>query len=235
MSKLYRSDELGERKVEQADLRRPIESPGPTRPPAGFYGCTPGQPAAPPVTAMEQREHEAARTLDEARRQAEAIQRDAYHAGFEQGQRAGEKLAAQSIEPTLQAFRTLLESIGEDRARLIEEHRQELIKIAFALACAVLHRALELAPEAVADVVEAALVKAGRSREVTLQLSPHDRQLVDQQMKRRHGDAWPAAALTIEEDESVGRGGCRLLTETGDIDATIETQLRVLKTMLWEH
>jgi flagellar assembly protein FliH len=227
---------LQDRRVDDVDLRqRPMEPARGALPQGGFYGYRPGETSTAPVSAFEQREQESAQLVSDARRQAETIQRDAYHAGFEQGERAGQKLAAQKIEPTLHAFQSLLEAITEDRGRLIEQHRQELIKVAFALAARILHRAIELDPTAVGEVVEAALAKAGRSQQLTLQLSPHDRQLVEQQMRARHGEAWPPASITIQEDEAVGRGGCRLLTDTGDIDATIEMQLRTLKTMLGEH
>jgi flagellar assembly protein FliH len=236
LSKIYRSHDLGDRRVDDVDLRaRPMAPASGRRPPGGFVGYRPG--ATPPVVTsdIERRERETLALIEERQRQAETIQRDAYHAGFEQGERAGERLAAQKLEPLLKAFQELLESIARDRERLIEEQRQELIKIAFALATRVVHRAIEMEPSVVVEVVEAALAKAARSQRVTLRLSPHDRQLVEQQMKRRTGGTWPPASIAIQEDESVGRGGCRLETETGDIDATIEMQLRTLKTMLWEQ
>jgi len=214
---------------------KPLPAQTRPRPSGAFHGYRPGEASPVLQSEIERREQESVQLVENARRQAETIQRDAYHAGFEQGERAGEKLAAQKIEPVIQAFQTLLESVAQDRTRLIEEYHQELIKVAFTIATRVLHRTIEIAPESVGDVVDAALEKAGRAQQVTLQLSPHDRQLVEQQMRQRRGENWPPASITIQEEESLGRGGCRLSTEIGDIDATIEMQLRMFKTMLWEH
>jgi flagellar biosynthesis/type III secretory pathway protein FliH len=43
------------------------------------------------------------------------------------------------------------------------------------------------------------------------------------------------ANVSIEGDFQIGRGGCKVLTDAGEIDATIETQIRLLKTILWSE
>jgi flagellar assembly protein FliH len=64
-------------------------------------------------------------------------------------------------------------------------------------------------------------------------LSPHDKELIQSQLGGPETEAWPVEHMKLETDESIARGGCRIETEFGDIDATIETQLRVLKSTLW--
>lgn len=211
----------------------PVGPQDPARPAGGFHGFSSHGGPQEVLSDLERRERESQRLVEEAKRQAETIQRDAYRAGFEQGERAGEKLAFQKIEPVLQAFNDLVEAITIERQMLIQQHESELIKVAFAIAMQVIKTEIRLEPEVVAGVVEAALEKVAGPVPATIYVSPHDRTLIELQMKKLKGEAWPPAHIRIEVDETVGRGGCRVATEQGNIDATIETQLRAIKGMLW--
>lgn len=236
MSKIYRSLDLTQAKVSLVDLQQRAMGPQhPQRPAGGFSGA--GREGAPgeTLTHLERCEREAASMLEEARRQADALQADAYREGFAQGERAGEKLAQQKGEPVVQAFQELIRSMQNERAELIRQYEQDLIKVAYAIAAQVLHATLEHEPEYLAGVVEAALAKVSNAQAITLKVSPYDHQLLDPLMRKRSGGAWPPPQMTIEADETIARGGCRVETETGDIDATIETQMRVLKNALWSE
>jgi flagellar assembly protein FliH len=213
---------------------RRLGSPHAGRPAGGFVGAQ-GSHAGPMPSDLERREQEALQLIEAARRQAETIQRDAYHEGFAQGDRAGERLAAQKVEPVLQALQMLIDSLAREREALIQQYEAELIKVAFAIAGQVLHRQIDLAPEVVADVTAAALAKVACARAITIRVAPHDLKVLETQMRQRGGGAWPPAHVRIEEDETIGRGGCRLETDGGDIDATIETQMRVLRAQLWSE
>lgn len=241
MSRIFRSLENGPR-VHDVDLRTtPMGPQRPDRPAGGIVGARPLGRGERPLSELEMREMQIKQSLENAQRQAEAIQAEAYHAGFEQGERAGEKLVLQKLEPTIQTFLSLIDGLQRDRAALIEEHERELIKVAFMIAGKVLRRAVEMEPEQVEQVVRAALARVTGAQHVTLHLAPIDAQLIEQQMQRARQAAdsaallWPPENLTIVSDEEVARGGCRVETPTGDIDATIENQLRVLRTQLWDE
>lgn len=234
MSKIYRSLDLQLPRVSPVDLQQRAMGPqNPERPAGGFHGMDSAADPLEALSHLERREREAAHLLEDAQRQAEVIQRDAYREGFAQGERAGEKLALQKAEPVLQAFQELIRSIQNERSSLIRQHEQELIKVAYAIATQVLHTSIEQQPEVLAGVVEAALAKVSKAQAIALKVSPYDLQLLDQMMRKQSGIAWPPPHMTLGADETIGRGGCRIETEAGDIDATIETQLRVLKNALW--
>jgi flagellar assembly protein FliH len=240
LSKIYRSLDLQQTKVNEVNLReRAMGSQHPERPQGGFYGCQSGEAPAEPLSHLERRqraaEQEAARLVEEARRQADQIQADAYREGFAQGERAGEKLALQKAEPVVQALQDLINAVQLDRANLIRMHEQDLVKVAFAIATQVLKTTIELQPETLRSVVDAALEKTGKAQDVTLKISSYDFQLMDLLNRTQGAGAWPPPHVKIEPDEAIGRGGCRIETELGDIDATIETQLRVMKNALWNE
>ena len=177
---------------------------------------------------------QARRLVEEAQARAEAIQRDAYHAGFEQGERAGNKLALQKLEPSMQTFQGLIEAIRQDRENMIRHYEGELIKVAFAIALQVVKKTIEMDPQTVTEVVKAGLAKVSKAQAVKLKISTHDLPLVEQFMASRGDEPWLPDHLTIEGDPEIERGGCRIITDSGEVDATIETQLRMLKGTLWE-
>jgi flagellar assembly protein FliH len=236
-SRIYKSinPAVANTEVHSADLeQRILSSPKPDRPKGGFYNPTAGTaPSAPPLSRQQQREAEAGRLLEEAKTRAEVIQRDAYHAGFEQGERAGEKLAAQKLDPALQMLSDMIQAVSEQRDALIKQHESELIRIAFLIAEKVVHSAIQLEPRVVTEVVGAALEKVSKSQPVTILVSPKDLTLVQQHLSRARAGFLASEHVKLKADETVARGGCRLVTDTGDIDATIESQLKAFQSMLW--
>jgi len=234
LSRIWRSQDLATRarSVDFSDQR--LAPPARDLPRGAFQGLAAGERAEPPLSHLERSELEARRLVESARAEAETIQRDAYHAGFEQGERAGRELALQKIEPTIQMFMNLIEGLKREREEQIRRHENELIKIAFLIAAHILRKQVELHPEVVREVVEAALAKVDRTQHVHLFLAPNDCQLIQQQLAFFESHGWPPEHLHLEPDPTITRGGCRVETETGNIDATIETQLKAMKTLLWD-
>lgn len=252
LSKLFRSLDLRQTRVSEVNIRERVLGPqNPERPEGGFQGCQTAEAAPAVMSHMERRqleaEQEAQRLVEDARQQAEVIrheaeairrdaeviQRDAYREGFAQGERGGERLALQKGEPVIRILQEICDALSNERAALIQLHEAELIKIAFVIATQVLKTTIELEPEVLSHVLEAALAKVAKAQEITLYLAPLDHQLIAQLMSKAGGGVWPPPHVTTQPDETVGRGGCRVESEAGDIDATIETQLRILKDALW--
>ena len=235
MARIYRSLDRPPDGVQDLDLlQRRLVAPPSTRPTGGFHGVSPGQSSPPrPLSQMERRQLEARRLLEDAQKQAETIQRDAYHAGFEEGERAGLKLAMQKIEPALQTLSDMIRQVSEQREALIRQHESELIKVSFLIAQQVVHTTIQIEPRVCSEVVASALEKVAKNQTVTLLVSPQDLTLVQQNLACARAGFLSGDHVKIQADEAIGRGGCRVVTDTGDIDATIETQMRVLQNVLW--
>ncbi len=236
MSRIIRSlDRRGE-SAHRLDLaERPMGPDRSERPRGGFSGHAAPDRTDPRIPLAQARLEEAERVLAAAQRQAEQIQRDAWHAGFEQGEKAGERLALQKIQPTVDALRELLAVIEGEQVALARRHENELIKIAFMIATRVVRASIELEPQVVSGIVEAALAKVAQEQQLRLCLAPADLQLIEHAFKQAAPAGWNSGRITLEADESLQRGGCRIIGDKGVIDAAIETQLRALREQLWEE
>ena len=214
-----------------------MAAPRQGRPAGGFADAAGRSPGALRQSAAGGAEillAEARRVLEDANREAEQVQREAWRAGFEQGEKAGERLALQKVEPVLASLGELVEGVRRERENLVRHHQQDLVKIAFAIAQRVVRAELAAAPEAVTRAVEDALARVGVRDEIRIFVSPQDAALVERYLQEARPGGMEAGHLKLESDASIARGGCRLESEAGTIDATIEGQMRALRAALWE-
>lgn len=238
------------RSIVEVDLRtRPMGPQNPERAQGGFIGVVPGRPSPVVLTDVERREQDSVRILEEAKIQAdsivreaealhkgaEGVQREAWQAGFEQGERAGEKLGQQKVEPVLQSFHDLMNSIGLERANVIQSSEKELIKIAFMIATQLLKTTLELQPEVITEVVTSALARIPERQQVSVCINPEDKAVIDRWMSLGHSFNWPPEQIEFVADASIARGGCLIKAEQGDIDSALDRQLEVVRQSLWPH
>jgi len=139
-----------------------------------------------------------------------------------------ESLRLDQIEAEVKEARNLLASLTGDLAAHHEqrmEHSQvESLELAIAIASRILRRELTFDSRSVVELTHEALAMVDDSRQLTVFVHPEDLQAFRQPLERLlRGTNCPTASL--ESDPSISRGGCRLETERGLIDQTVETQL----------
>lgn len=238
MSRIIPAKDVDPNRVVKLDLeRRATPPPNPSRPAGGIRWIKGNAPAGgEALSEHERRRAEAKSILEKAKADADGIQREAYHKGFEQGEAAGLKLAAQKAEVTIQSLQALLDSLAAEREPLIEQHQTELIRLAMLIATKIIHREIQASEDAVLSVARDALAKVADADSIVVAVSPYDLELMQEQMSQsEQGGAWSPSKMKLEADFDIGRGGCKVTTETGEIDATIETQIELLKSILWNE
>ena len=162
---------------------------------------------------LEALRRQARETLSKAQEEAQAIRDEAH----EEGRREG-----------LLQWEEELAMARAEFGKLRRRGEREMVELAFELARRVLGRSLEDNPDWVADVVAQALPRARGYGAVEIRVHPEDRQWVE---ARRDAYARHLKGVPIYfcEDSAIDRGGCVVDTESGRIDACLDTQLAVLK------
>ncbi|MCX7046228.1 MAG: FliH/SctL family protein [Candidatus Sumerlaeota bacterium] len=181
-----------------------------------------------PLSGLELARHEAQRILEEARRQAEVVAEEAYHQGFEQGERAGALLGQQKLEPIVKTLDSLVQEIIGIRMQIVRQMEGELVRVAMAIATRILHKELSQHPEAVVSVAREALKRTVTGGRIVLRLHPLDIEYLQQSGSILPEFARHSEEITLKPDYAVLRGGVIAETESGQIDASIETQLAIL-------
>ncbi len=190
--------------------------------------------AATIVTAAEQEaERVAAQIGDEAQRQGHAE-------GFERGLAEGRKRGCEEAIASAAAQFEQLQRSWIDAAQQWEQRHQEMqsqgrrdvLALALRLAELVVHRIVQVDRSVVVDQLAAALSYVLRSMEVTVRIHRDDRQLLEQAMPQLIAEFSQVKSLSLVDDDQIDRGGCVISYGQGQVDATVETQLRRLVMMI---
>jgi len=175
-------------------------------------------------------------------RQLESLQQQAYEEAHAAGYAAGKAEAREHLARFEAIMRTLARPLEELDARVEEE----LVALAISVARQLIRRELRTDPgEVVAAVREALALLPVGVREVRVHLHPEDAKIVRAVASGRNGDlphfqrppqAEAAAGneegphfeqqmWRIVEDPVLTRGGCRIESESSQIDARLETRI----------
>lgn len=177
----------------------------------------------------------------EAQKLFEQKNKEGFDAGYRDGLKQGSDEAKtnhrKEVEKEVAArMATLQAALEQTVQRLIEARDQwqgEWERIGLELASAIAQKVVKAAVAKPNDAARANLVKVlalvGRVPSVKVYLSPAD---LDSLEHNREG--WQAATRAIGEvvltpDPNMTPGGCRVETEFGTIDASIETQLQRIR------
>jgi flagellar assembly protein FliH len=187
---------------------------------------------------------EADRVLEQARRQAEEmvsraqvrtdeIEAKAYQGGFEQGEEAGRRLNEQKIESVMRRLEGILDQVTAQCDRLVDEREEELVKLAYLISLQLIHREIQQDPAVVLDVVRAGITRLKRAQRLTIFVSPHDFSFIENHLDVIQGWTETGTRITVEAQETVGRGGCLIHSNAGEVDATIATMVRRMFERIW--
>jgi flagellar assembly protein FliH len=162
----------------------------------------------------------AAPAVDEAA--LAVIEREAFAKGFAQGERAGAEAAAVQGEAMLRRLMQTLEEVTDLRARMIRDTEHQMVRLALAIARRVIHREVTIDRELVMAIARVAMDRIGDGASVTVRLNAEDYAAITAARPL----PWPEGHVTVQADSRVPRGGCRIDSELGLIDAGVDAQLQ---------
>lgn len=187
-------------------------------------------------------EAKAQRILADARAEAQRILSGAEQQGFEKGHAEGlakgveegrakghaDALAAggESVSQTTAAFNAVAQQWQEQRTAMDRDARQQVLEFALRFARKLTHRVIEVDPKVVVDQVAAALDRVLEPTDVAIRIHPDDRPTLKEVLPDLLAGLSHLQNVAVVDDPAVGRGGCVLGLNGGEVDATIETQTR---------
>jgi flagellar assembly protein FliH len=180
------------------------------------------QARRPPGKTVQELEELERRTYEEAFAKGQAE-------GYAQGRAEGLAAAEREMRPQLQRLQERIErldSIMNSLARPLEELDPEvedqLLQLALTIGRHLVRRELRIDPtQVIAIIRETVALLPASARDVRVHLHPDDAAVVRERLAMPAGErAW-----TIAEDPVMSRGGCRVTTETAQIDARLETRI----------
>jgi flagellar assembly protein FliH len=158
-------------------------------------------------------------------RQAEQRVGEAYAAGFREGEAAGTKRAAGELEPALARLARSIQEMAGLRAQMRREAEADMLRLALEIARRVLRREMAVDPDAMRGVVLAALEKLAGQEVSRVKVHPSHAALVSE-LLRRSGTGQPVEVIA---DASREPGAALFETERGNLDASVDVQLREIE------
>jgi len=177
----------------------------------------------------------AAEMIEKSRREIEGIEQKAYQAGFAQGEESGKTLGEQKIQSVVKNLSAVLENAGKEVEALLKASEADIAKAALELTLQLIHREIQQDPSVVLDMARAALSRVRNSSRLTFQVSSSDFSFMESHMDEFRTEAGVGVEIQVEVNPEIGRGGCRLLCDSGLVDATIETMVQNLLQQVMEE
>ncbi|MET0658247.1 MAG: flagellar assembly protein FliH [Steroidobacteraceae bacterium] len=172
--------------------------------------------------------------------QLEQIERAAYEEAYAKGHAAGlaaaqaeEQMKLSQLTQKLARVDGILNTLARPLAEMDTEVERELLALASTLAKHLVRRELKIDPAQIVGVIrETVALLPVATRDVRVHLHPEDATLVREKLAAPQAErAW-----TIVEDPVLTRGGCRVTTDTAQIDARVESRLgAVMSAMLGDE
>jgi flagellar assembly protein FliH len=160
----------------------------------------------------------------------EDVERRAYQEAYAKGRAEGLAAAELEMRPRLQQlqaridqFDSVLTTLAQPLQQLDAQVQDQLVHLALAVARHLVRRELRIDPaQVIAIIRETVALLPAAARDVRVHLHPDDAAIVREKLAVPTADhrAW-----TIVEDPVMGRGGCRVTTDTAHVDARLETRI----------
>lgn len=178
---------------------------------------------------LEQVREQAAKLVQQAQAEAAAVRNKSEADGRAQAQRKVDELVEQRLKERLGALLPTLEAtireIEKSRQAWLTQWERSAIDLAARMAERVTRRELAAEPQISQALVREALELAAGSPEVRLHLNPADHAALAAFTQELTKSCARLAPTEIVSDPKVSPGGCRVETQFGSIDQTIEAQL----------
>ncbi|MFW3614478.1 flagellar assembly protein FliH [Billgrantia antri] len=166
---------------------------------------------------------------------------EGYQAGFETGRREGHAQGLQEgrqeaerelklrTHEVVTPLKPIAEQFTDALEQLDEEIANDLVELAMATGQQLAGEALKARPKQVLELIKALLHTepplVGQPR---LWLNPQDHKLVEEYL----GSELTAAGWKLQPDAQLTRGGCRVTSANGELDATWESRWEAVKSQV---
>ena len=151
---------------------------------------------------------------------------------FLQGKEEGIKESEESLSTTIKALGIALEEISQLRKTIIRNSSQDMLHLVLTIARQILHCEVAVKPETILSSIERAMSASISTDSYNVKVNPQDLELVKEKKPFFLARVTGLKNINFESDDGISRGGCRVDSELGEVDATIETQLEEIRQYL---
>lgn len=175
---------------------------------------------------LDQVRNEAIRIVTEAQKQAEAIQNESKAKGMELARADARSQMGEEIEHRWEKLMPALDQgVEQTRRQWMAHWEKNLVRLATQIAARIVRRELASQPDIPLELIREALELASGQGRVTLHLHPDDHSSLGDRIDNLAGQIGQLGPTNIIADDNIAQGGCKVVSQFGEIDQQIESQL----------
>jgi len=160
--------------------------------------------------------------VSRAHEEAKLIKEQAAKDGFENGLAKAEE----NIEELKEAIASLL-GVKEEAYR---HYKNDIAVIGVQVAQKILNAQVKIDPETVIDIATNVIKEISEEEsKVTFIINPADEFVLSEALEKNSVFKSKRATMLIQTSEEIERGSCKVVTNSGQIDATFSSQLNIIK------
>jgi flagellar assembly protein FliH len=177
---------------------------------------------------------EADELLQQTYNRISAIEKEAYEKGYQQCEQDAQNSWVKVRDEFRTTTRTVLNELEKLRENIYRDTEEEMVELAVIMAKKIVCRQLDINPDTIIDIVKAACNQARDCKEVILYVPAEQLENIKASQGEIDAQLYKTEHFAIRSDPNIKSGGCRIETEQGYIDASIETMTEQLSKIFKE-
>ena len=170
------------------------------------------------VRERDRRLHQAAQAANYTQSQQRGY-KDGFAAGYQAGQQEAQQHHQQSARQWLELINSLWHELANLHQATLLNLGQPLTALISKVVQQVVNHELVTSPESLQQLVNDALTLLPETQSVVLEINPLDRPLLEPVLAKL------PIGWSVHEKDTITSGGCRVISEHGEVDATVESRV----------
>lgn len=175
-----------------------------------------------------------AEVLREMEREFQARSEAAYKYGFKDGKKIGLQEGREEVRQGLECIKYITDELKQRRENFMKEADELVLQLAVRLAERIIRKEVKTDPEVVKNVARECLKLVEERQRICIRVHPSDWQVINEFEEEILTSTHGVKSLEIKEDDHVTPGGCIIESDSGIVDAQLETQLQEISESLME-
>ena len=181
---------------------------------------------------LENARQKADRLLQESQKEIARMEAEAYRKGYAQGKESGWQEGQSQALEIYEKAKKVLQQAEDIRRQMFHNTEAELISLAVDIAEKLVCNQLNAHADAIMDIAQTVILQAVDCQQVVIYVAPEEAAKLEARKEEISTQLYSAKRVQIISDPNIKNGGCRIETEQGVIDATVEAMLSELKSVL---
>ena len=160
--------------------------------------------------------------VSRAHEEAKIIKEQAAHDGFKNG--------LTKADDEITHLQEIVSNLIGVKESAYEYYKKDIIEVALMVAKKILSAQVRLEPELIVEIASNVIKEISEEESrITFVINPADELVLSENLEKHSAFKNKKAKMLVQTDEAIERGSCKVMTSSGQIDATFSSQLEIIK------